>query len=157
MQRRRQVAAAPHRSASETVATLSDLIRDTLTASEVLDHDEIDDALDEARPALLALVAGGHLDRSSLVLVAALLHLSITTVSGDGALTLEENLAVVPGATSATTWTLYLPTPEPLAGLVEATAEKHERLSAEAPPEDAAVEATSQASIDLDALARRTD
>ena len=157
MQRRREIAAAPQRSASETVETIGDLVRDTLTASATLDGAEIDEALDTARPALLALVAGGHLDRNPVVLVAAQLHLSITTVSGDGALTLDENLTVVPGAATASTWTLYLPTTDPLAELVKTTAKKHERLSAEQPPEDAPAAAASQASIDLEALARRRD
>src|SRR4051794_12668187 len=107
MQRHRQIAAAPERSTSDTVATTSDLIRDTLSRAVKLDLDEVDDALAIARPALLALVAGGHLETHALVLVAASLHLSVTAVSGDRALTLEENLAAVPGAASATTWTLY--------------------------------------------------
>lgn len=156
MRRRREVAAAPARSASETVATINDLVRDTLSASTNVDLAEVDDALDTARPALLALVAGAHLDRDPGVLVAAVLHLSITTVSGDRALTLDENLAPVPGAATATTWTLYLPPADPLADLVKATAAKHERLSADEPPEDAAAEA-SAASVDLEALARRRD
>jgi hypothetical protein len=156
MQRRREIAAAPERSASETIATIGDLLRDTLAAS-TLDLGEVDFALDSARPALLALVAGGHLDRHALVLVAASLHLSVTTVTGDRALALDENLATVPGAASATTWTLYLPTPDPLAATVTAVAKRHERLSAEAPPDDAGTEAKTASMIDLDAFARREE
>jgi hypothetical protein len=157
MQRRREIAAAPERSTSETVTTIDDLLRDALTASAEVNLDDIDSALDAARPALLALVAGGHLDRHSLVLVAAPLHLSVTTVSGDRALALDENLATVPGAAGASTWTLYLPTPDPLAATVAAVAKQHSRLSAEAPPDDATIEAKAASIIDLDALARRAE
>jgi hypothetical protein len=157
MQRHREIAAAPNRSASETVSVISDLVRDTLVASPKLDTTEIDEALSEARPALLALVAGGHLDRHAVVLVAAVLHLSVKTVSGDGALTLEENLAIVPGAATATKWTLYLPTPEPLDEMARATADRHPRLSAEEPPSDTDEDTVSRASLDLEALARRSE
>ena len=157
MQRRRQIAAAPARAASETVPTISDLVRETLAASSSLSTSEINEALDIARPALLALVSGGHTDEHPLVLIAAVLHLSITTVSGDGALTLEENLTAVPGAASATSWTLYLPTPEPLGGLVRTTAKRHARLSADEPPETADAEKASASLVDFDALARRRD
>lgn len=154
MQRRRQVAAAPERTTSETAETISELIRDSLARADKIDLADVDDALAKARPAFLALVAGGHLDTNPLVLVAAALHLSITTVSGDGALTLEENLAAVPGAASATEWTLYLPTPDPLGGMVKDVADSHPNLSVDEPPGDSAAEEAS-AALDLDALARR--
>jgi hypothetical protein len=157
MQRRRQIAAVPARSASETVPTINALLRETLAASPSLPTTEVDEALDVARPALLALVSGGHTDQHPLVLVAAVLHLSVTTVSGDSALTLDENLNPVPGASSATTWTLYLPTPDPLAGLVRATAKQHARLSAEAPPATADAETKATSPVDFDALSRRRD
>lgn len=157
MRRRRDVAAAPERSATDTVGTIGTLVRDTLATSASIDLDDVDAALDAARPALLALVSGGHLDRDALVLVAASLHLSVTSVSGDRALTLEENLAAVPGAASATTWTLYLPTPDPLAATVTAVAKRHERLSAEEPPSDAQAEEKTASMVDLDAFARRED
>jgi hypothetical protein len=157
MRRRRDIAAAPERSATDTVSTIGTLVRDTLARSASIDLDDVDAALDAARPALLALVSGGHLDRDALVLVAASLHLSITSVSGDRALTLEENLAAVPGAANATTWTLYLPTPDPLAATVAAVAKRHARLSAEEPPSDAQADEKAAAMVDLDALARRED
>jgi hypothetical protein len=156
MQRRRQIAAAPHRTTSESVGAISDLIRDTLTRSDKLEETTIDDALATAKPALLALTAGGHLDDEPIVVVAGQMHLSITTVSGDGALTLEENLDAVPGAASASEWTLYLPTPAPLTEMVGAVAKKHPNLSSDEPPEDAKAPADrSAAAVDLDALARR--
>jgi hypothetical protein len=156
MQRHRQVAAAPERTTSDAVATIEDLIRDSLTRSDKLDAGTIDDALATAKPALLALTAGGHLDRDALVVVGAQLHLSITTLTGDGALSLAENLAAVPGAASATEWMLYLPTPAPLGELVAAVAAKHPNLTVETPPVDAESTADrSAATVDLGALARR--
>jgi hypothetical protein len=90
-------------------------------------------------------------------LVAASLHLSITTVSGDRALTLDENLALVPGAASATSWILYLPTPDPVGALVAGAAAKHDCLSTAAPPTDASKEQQASSVLDLGALARRED
>lgn len=158
MKRHRKIAAAPERTTSESATVISDLIRDTLTCSEKLDSATIDDALVTARPALLALTSGGHLDRDPLVVVAAQLQLSITTVTGDGALMLEENLDAVPGAASEEDWTLYLPPSPPLGALVESIASGHPNLSAEAPPKN--VEQSSHpnlAAVDLDALLRRQD
>lgn len=138
---------------------ITDLIRDSVTRSEHLDSGTIDDALGTAKPALLALTAGGHLDSDPIVVVAAQLHLSITTVTGDGSLHLEENLGAVPGAATATDWTLYLPPSPPLAAMVEATAAKHPNLSAAEPPEsrveDRAADRSAAAAIDFDALAER--
>lgn len=158
MQRRRQIAASPERTTSETAETVSEMIRDSLARAEKLDLVEVDDALAKARPAFLALIAGGHLDKNALVLVAGALHLSITTVTGDPALTLEENLAAVPGAALATEWTLYLPTPEPLGAMVSEIAKSHPCLSADEPPTDSADASTptSASALDLDALARRS-
>jgi hypothetical protein len=160
MQRHREIAAAPERSTSETVETISALIRDSLARSRHIDPADVDDALDAARPALLALVAGGHLEKQALVLAAASLHVSITTVSGDKALTLEENLDAVPGAASATEWTLYLPTPDPLGALVTSCAEKHPRLSTDEPPsadeQDQTAEQSAAAALDREALIRRS-
>jgi hypothetical protein len=156
MQRRRQVAASPERTTSKTADAISDLIRDSLARAEKLNLSEVDEALAVARPAFLALVAGGHLDANALVLIADALHLSITTVSGDRALTLDENLAAVPGAASATECTLYLPTPDPLGPMITATANRHPRLSAAGPPAESSEHPQSEAAaLDLDALARR--
>lgn len=155
MQRRRRVAAAPERTTSETSGTISDLIRDSLTRAEKIDLNEVDGALAKARPAFLALIAGGHLDAHPLVLVAGALHLSMTTVSGDGALTLEENLAAVPGAASASDWTLYLPAPDPLGPMVTKVAGSHRNLSVGEPPAEAASVEAASSLVDLDALARR--
>jgi hypothetical protein len=154
MQRRREVAAAPERSAAEAWDAVATLLRETLVCSVHVDDAEVDEALTAARSAGLALIAGGHLDREPLVLVGAPVHLSITTVSGDKALTLEENPSV-PGGASIEGWTLYLPTPEPLSASVRATAATHSRLSASEPPSDAEHSAKATSFLDRGALARR--
>lgn len=154
MQRRREIAAAPERSAGEAWAAVAGLLRDTLVCSEQVDDTEVDEALGAARPAGLALIAGGHLDREPLVLVGPPVHLSVITVSGDQALILEENLAV-PGGSSIEDWKLYLPTPDPLSASVRTAAAKHARLSTEAPPSDTGQPGHSASFIDRDALARR--
>ena len=156
MQRRREIAASPERTTSETVETITVLIRDSLARSVKLDMTNVDDALTTARPALLALTAGGHLDAYPLVLVAASLHLSITTVSGDRALTLDENLDAVSGAASATDWTLYLPKPEPLGAMITSIAGGHANLSVAEPPTESGDSVDRAAgAIDLEAFARR--
>jgi hypothetical protein len=125
-----------------------------LVRSPQVDRAEVDDALAAARPAGLALIAGGHLDRQPIVLVGAPVHLSVTTVSGDRALTLEENTDV-PGGASIDEWTLYLPTPEPLGVSVRAVAATHPRLSSDEPPAEAEPAAQAASLLDRDALARR--
>jgi hypothetical protein len=154
MQRRREVAAAPERSAAEAWETVAALLRDTLVCSAQVDDAEVDLALIAARSAGLALIAGGHLDREPLVLVGAPVHLSVTTVSGDRALTLDENLDV-PGGASIEDWTLYLPTPQPLSASVRAAAATHARLSTGEPPSEAEHSAQATSFLDRGALARR--
>lgn len=155
MQRRREIAAAPQRSAGEAWDAVACLLRDTLLCSAQIEAEEVDEALAAARAAGLALIAGGHLDREPLVLVAAPVHLSVTTVSGDRALTLEEPLDV-PGGASIDSWMLYLPTPEPLGASVRAITATHPRLSSEEPPDEADRSAQAAFTLDRDALATRT-
>jgi hypothetical protein len=154
MRRRRELAAAPQRSASETWQTLATMVRETLVCSPSVDDVEVDEALAAARPAGLALIAGGHLDRHPLVVVGAPVHLSIITVSGDGALALEENPGV-PGGASIEEWTIYLPTPDPLGASVRASAATHDRLSSDEPPADAEEQTSTASILDRDALAKR--
>jgi hypothetical protein len=154
MKRRRELAAAPHGCAGETGQTLATMVRETLVCSPSVDDVEVDAALAAARPAGLALIAGGHLDRHPLVVVGAPVHLSITTVSGDGALALEENLKVL-GGTSIEEWTIYLPTPDPLGASVRAAAASHNRLSSDEPPADTEEQASTSSIRDRDAFAKR--
>jgi hypothetical protein len=165
VQRRRTIAAAPERRASETWEVISALVADTLDRSASITRGEVVAAMETAAPAGRMLVAGGHLDAHSVVLVAAPVHLSITTVSGVAATTLEENLEPVPGGATATAWTIYLPTPDPLGDAVRAVAAGSPHLSAEEAPADAEPSVASSTRpagraagvIDLAAFGRRDE
>jgi hypothetical protein len=152
MLRYRTIAAAPVRSASATWQVISGLVADTIAASAALSRSEAEQAMSVAEPAGRMLVAGGHLDRHPLTLVAGLVRCQITTVSGTAALTAEENLNPVPGAAEATTFTIYLPRPDPLGAAVSATAAGHVRLSDATPPPEPQAVASSAPLIDLGAL-----
>jgi len=157
MQRHRQIAAAPRRPASHTWATISQLVGATLDRSPSISATDVDVAMQAAAPIGMMLVAGGHFDRYPLVIVADSIHLSITTVSGQAAIGLDENLEPVPGGASATGWTVYLPTPDPIGDAVRAAVADQSHLSADEPPVDAENKSASTSAevVDLDALARR--
>jgi hypothetical protein len=156
MQRYREIAAAPCRTTIEAWAVVSQLLADTIDRSPYIDRHDVDAALELARPAGLLLIAGGHLDKTPIVLLCGAVHLSITTVSGEAALTLEENLNPVLGAASASEWTLYLPTPDPVASEVRRIASSSPHLSIKEPPASASKTAQAEAvSLDRDALLRR--
>jgi hypothetical protein len=103
------------------------------------------------------LVAGGHLERYPIVVVADSLHLSITTVSGPAAANLEEDLEAVPGGAPARTWTVHLPTPDPVGEAVQAVVAGQAHLSAQEPAAYGGTKtlARNGTAIDLDALAQR--
>jgi hypothetical protein len=158
MQRYRQIGAAPRRSASETWSVITALIVDTLQRSPVIAAGDVAAIMDLAAPAGRMLIAAGHLDRHAVVVAADPVDLSITTVSGAAALTLEENLAPVPGGVTATDWVVYLPAPEPLTDAVRRAVAGAPHLHAGGPVPGAAKAATLTAGagpIDLEALARR--
>jgi hypothetical protein len=158
MQRHRQIAAAPERAASETWDVISGLIVTTLERSPDIAGSDVAEVMELAAPVGRMLIAGGHLDRHPLTLVASPVHLSITTVSGSAATVMEENLDPVPGGASAEEWMVHLPTPDPMGDLVRRTAAGSTHLSADVPPTSVVAEselAVSASAIDLDALARR--
>jgi hypothetical protein len=62
MQRHREIAGAPVRSATETWAAIGDLIADTLTRRPAIERSAVRTVLDAARPAGLLLVARGNLE-----------------------------------------------------------------------------------------------
>ena len=134
MLRSRSIVAAPVRSASATWKVITDLIADTIAVSATCTRGEAAAAMQVAAPAGRMLVAGGHLDRMPMVLVAGTVHCEITTISGTPALRAEENLNVIPGAASANTFTIHLPSPGPLAAVVADAVAGHPRLSAASPP-----------------------
>jgi hypothetical protein len=140
------------RSASATWQVITELVADTIATAAALSRPEAEQAMSVAAPAGRMLVAGGHLDRHPLTLIAGLVHCEITTTSGTPALTAEENLNPVPGATSAETFTIYLPSPDPLAAVVSAAAAGHARLSSGTPPAEPQATASSAPLIDLAAL-----
>lgn len=163
MQRHRDIAASPVRSATEVWDTISQLIIDTLTRSPHIPSQQVSAALAVAAPTCLMLTAGGHLERDPLVLVAADLHLSIATVSGDKAFSVEENLNPVPGAAEAHDWTLHLPSPDPHAQTIADAVDGVMHLSANPAPTagPATTSSTDSASkgrasaLNLQALAER--
>lgn len=152
MQRHRQIAAAPERSAPESWATLAELIEVSVGRSEEIASGDISRSLETARPIGTMLIAAGHLDRHPITVVAGDLHLSLTTVSGDSALTLQENLNPVMGATKAASWRVYLPTPDPLGDAVRAATKGDANLSADDPPGEAAKAEAGAPLIDTAAL-----
>lgn len=152
MLRYRTVAAAPVRSASATWQVITDLVVDTIATAAALSRSEAERAMSVAAPAGRMLVGGGHLDRHPLTLIAGLVHCEITTTSGTAALTAAENLNPVPGAAGAETFTIYLPSPNPLAAVVSAAAAGHARLSSATPPDEPQATASSVPLIDLATL-----
>jgi hypothetical protein len=161
MQRHRQIGTAPRRSASETWSVISALVVETLERSPEIAAGDVAAAMDCAAPAGRMLIAGGHLDRHAVVVAADPVDLSIITVSGAAALTLEENLGPVPGGASATNWMVYLPAPEPLAAAVRRAIAGSTYLRAGDPAARAAVKTAGPTAgaglVDLEALARRED
>lgn len=154
MRRTREVAASPVRSASATWTVIADLVADTVAQSSSLSRDEAVQAMSAAEAVGRMLIAGGHLHKHPITLVAGKVHCEITTVSGTAALTLEENLNPVPGAAGADDFTIYLPSPAPLQKQVKAAADGHARLSDAAPPAAETKAASSGPLIDREALRR---
>jgi hypothetical protein len=160
LRRHRDIAAAPSRSATATWQAITDLIVNTLDRSPHIDRSEVESVMATAATVGRPLVAGGHLDQHLLTLLADPVHCAIRTISGAAALSFEENLDPIPGGGQATDFTLHLPTPDPLEGLVRATAERSPHLSADPPPDPATHTQAengklSNTLVDLEALARR--
>jgi hypothetical protein len=137
--------------------TVAELVRDTLAPAAEIDesdaHETVMAVLDVGR----VLVSAGHLDHEALTLIAGPLRLEITVVSGTDATTLSENLNTVPGAASASDWTLYFPTPESVGEWVADAVAVSPRLKAEGPPalkESAQAAVSGSSDIDAAALAR---
>jgi len=154
MLRTKQVAASPVRSASATWTVVANLVADTVAQSSLLPRDEAEQALSAAETVGRMLIAAGHLERHPITLVAGNVHCEITTVSGTAALTLEENLNPIPGAASAASFTIYLPSPAPLQDQVKAAASAHIRLSDAAPAAPQTAAASGGPLIDRAALQR---
>jgi len=154
VQRRREIASAPKRSAGEVWQTIRVLLGDTLDRSSSVKRADVDAALDPLGGVARMLISAGHLEGHPLVLVAGELWLEITTVSGGSALSLQENLNPVPGGAGASDWTLHVPQVEPMAKLVRTTVNGHDHLSADEPTAPVQEAAKASGGVDLDAVAR---
>jgi hypothetical protein len=154
MLRYRSIAASPVRSASATWAIIAELVADTIDKSSALSRADAEQAMAVAAPVGRMLIAGGHLDRHPVTLVAGGVHCEITTASGTAALTAEENLNPVPGAADTDSYTVHLPSPEPLQAAVKETVAGHPRLSDASPAAAEARMASAGPLIDVDALRR---
>lgn len=158
MERRRVIAAAPVRSASDAWQVVCTLVADTLERSPSLAAGSVARELAPLSGLGPALIAGGHLESKGLVLVDNGLHVTIIVLTGDGALGVEENLSPLPGGVSATDgWTLYLPSVGPLDRVIAAVVKGSSHLSVATPPTCAAPKkegASGGSPLDLDALRR---
>jgi len=154
MQRRRTIACAPVRGTSQAWSVVSELLIDTLERSPHVERADVEAALSGAAGVGRQLIAGGHLENEPITLVAENLYLDVTTVSGDEALTIEENLNPVPGGASAREWTVHLPPCEPLAAQIEVAANTHECLSADPPSLSASEASAAEPTVNDDALRR---
>jgi len=155
MLRRRDIAASPARRADEAWAVIVELIADTLDRSAAIDRTDVVDAFGVAGIIGPRLVAARHLEKSPVVLVADPVHLSIYTVSGVEAISIEENLGPVPGGSSASTWKVHLPAPEPLNADITAAVAGSDHLTTDTPPSTFVKSTASAELLDLDALTRR--
>lgn len=154
MQRTRQLAGPPVRSASAAWGVLTELVADTLSLSRLVTAEDVRTGLAPLAGIGPALIAGGHLKTSPIVVVSGDLHLSITVATSDAAGNVEENLNPVPGGAGADeSWMAYLPVPPTLAAVVTAASGKSSHLSVSPPPKAEAA-STKEALIDLSALDR---
>ncbi|WP_228803757.1 hypothetical protein [Nocardia higoensis] len=142
------------RTASATWTVIAELVADTVAQSSSLSRDEVEKAMAVAEAVGRMLIAGGHLHKHPITLVAGKVHCEITTVSGTAALALAENLAPIPGAADADEFTIHLPSPAPLQEQVKAAATGHARLSDAAPPASETKAASSGPLIDREAIRR---
>jgi hypothetical protein len=154
MQRFRTIAGPPQRTATAAWDTVVTLISDTLTVSGRITAGAVTAALAPLRGIGPALIAAGHLEASSAVLVAEPVHVSITVATGAAVTGVEENLNPVPGGTNATTeWTLYLPNPASFSTALAAAVKQSSHLSVAAPPDNADTPATASSHTGLVNLA----
>jgi hypothetical protein len=159
MERRRTIAAAPVRTAAEAWKVVSSLLTDTLERSSSIPAGSVAVALAPLSGLGPALIAGGHLEAKGLVLVDEGMHVTITVMTADAALGVEENLSPIPGGASATgDWTLYVPASGALDAAIAAALKGSTHLSAKSPPESAPSrnkgEGSGASAIDVDALRR---
>ena len=159
MERKRAIAAAPVRSAFEAWEVVSTLVADTLERSPEIPGGSVSQELKPLFGIGPALIAAGHLESKGVVLVDVGLHLTISVITADAALNVEENLNPVPGGASATErWILYLPQTGTLDASIAAAVNKSAHLSVDPPPKSAPASKTGghsrESLIDLAALSK---
>jgi hypothetical protein len=155
VQRRRDIASAPERSGGEAWEIITALVADTLERSDAIHRAVVEATLAHADGIGRMLIAGGHLETHPLIIVAGKLWLEIRPVSGDAALTLEENLNPVPGAADAEDFVIFLSSPAPLATFVKGVVAGDVHLSADEPTAPNESDADGRAAaLDETALAR---
>ena len=157
MERHRTIAASPVRNAAEAWEVVTTLVADTLERSPDVPAGSVVAELAALEGLGSALIAGGHLESKGLVLCDAGLHVTVTVVTADAALGVQENLNPVPGGAGATDgWILHIPLPGALDTWVEAAVKRSSHLSVEPPPKSApaakAKKGEAGSAIDLDAL-----
>lgn len=134
MPRHRTIAATPVRSASEAWRVTVQLIADTLERSPDVAEGTVQAELAPLSGLGAALIGGGHLEASPLLLSDVSLDVEIRVVTSDAALTVEENLNPIPGGASATSdWTLYIPAPAHLTEVVRGAVANLQHVSTEPP------------------------
>lgn len=138
MTRRRLIAASPVRTAATTWEAVADVVARSLGRSSSIAASDVRGVFERLSGAGVALVAGGHLDRTPLTVVASPLRLEVQTVSGEEAFSAlaEENPNPVSGASTAESWKVYLPNPPGLAPLLKEALEGIAEASTGDPPAD---------------------
>lgn len=154
MRRTRTVNSSPERSSGTTVEILTELITTSLAPSKVPSA-TVTAALEVARPALLMLVSGRHLNTQPVVLAAADTVCEFYCRYDDAAVGGEENLNPVTGLSTASTFTLYLPASGPLSNTIAAIVATNDHLSIEPAPTAAqTVKAAAHATAERTAAGR---
>jgi len=135
MDRNREIAGSPVRTAGETWTTITELVAATLDWSPNIDGHDVRRTLNAVGAAGRALVAAGKLNTQPLTLVVASLRLAIRTVSGEDAFRAldDENPNPVPGAATATDWVLHIPRPDGLAALIDEVVQDVSHISLDPP------------------------
>ncbi len=158
MERTRFIAAAPIRSASEAWEIVCQLLTSTLERSSSVPSGSVAAELQRLKGLGPALIAGGHLEKTGLLLADVELDVSINILTGDAALDVKENLNPIPGGASATSgWKIYLQEPGPLSTALSAAVKGSSHLSigkAQASTRTVKIENPMNPLIDMDALRR---
>jgi len=158
MERTRFIAAAPIRTASEAWDVLCQLLTSTLERSSSVPPGSVATELQRLKGLGPALIAGGHFEKTGLLLTDENLDVSIQILTGDAALDIEENLNPIPGGASATSgWKIYLQEPGPLSTALSTAVKGSSHLSVgkpQASTKAVKIENPTNPLIDMDALRR---